>query len=336
METLRTLSESFWVRKISLSSLFLALIEAGGAVLLIFSILGLFGRMHWVADLANHPRPFYFLAGLIFLMGSLLFNQTLGIASSLIVVVLNGFLVVPYVFPKLQNPSPQDHALTLMSANALYGNYAPQEMIKTVKTVDPDILVLQEMSAANQDRVAEFWDMFPYVTDSPNRGTKEVLVFSKIPFESIEYVAHDTPWRAQAHVTFQINGQPFKLIGVHPKAPMSAGRFERRNRELGLIADDAAKSDIPVIVAGDMNITPWTPIFQRFLRDAELNDGRRRNGLNFTWAPHDVPLLIPIDQILYRGVDIHSFTSGPYTGSDHRPVIATFSVPQPAESVAKQ
>ena len=327
METLRSYSETLPVRRVSLTSIFYALIETSCFVLLIFTVVGLFGPLHWGADLANHARPFYLIGGVALVAVSLFFGHTIGFYTSLAIVAINGFLVVPYLLHKIKAPPAAENSITLMSANTLYGNYAPQELINTIDTVDPDILILQEMGASNQQKAAILWEKFPYVTDTPNRGTKEVLVFSKFPFDSVEYIAFDTPWRAQAHVTFTVNGQSFKVIGVHPKAPMSAGRFERRNIELQKLAAEAASVQTPIIVAGDMNITPWTPIFHRFLNESNLSDSRKRNGLNFTWAPHDVPLLIPIDQILYRNVDMHSFTSGPYTGSDHRPVIATFSLP---------
>lgn len=336
VETLRVISETLPVRKVSLSLLALSLIEMSCFVLLLFSIVGLFGQFHWVADLANHPRPFYLASGVLLIGVALFFDQRMAFATAALAVLINGYLVVPYLFPKLQAPSNQNTPITLMSANTLYGNYAPHELLGTIDEVDPDILILQEMSAANQQRAASLWEKYPYVTDTPNRGTKEVLVFSKFPFDSVDYVAYDAPWRAQAHVTLTVNGQQLKVVGVHPKAPMSAGRFERRNREMEYISADAQQVDLPLIVAGDMNITPWTPVFRQFLRQAGLNDGRRRHGLNLTWAPHDVPLLIPIDQILYRDVTVHSFSSGPYTGSDHRPVIAIFSLPDSQTAVAER
>ncbi|MFK7804940.1 MAG: endonuclease/exonuclease/phosphatase family protein [Anaerolineae bacterium] len=304
-----------------------ALIETCCLLLLAFSIIGFFAQFNWIIDLINHTRPYLFLAAVVGAIFALLFQQQIGLYAALIACMINGVIVVPYVIPKLQrNPTP-DSALTLMTINVLYGNRSPEKLLATIQDVDPDILIVQEMSASNQQKAEKLWELFPHASDQPNNGSREVLVFSKIPLDSVNYILGDKPWRAEAEVQITIDNQPFTVLGIHPKAPMSANRFARRNAELDLIAERVNITDVPIIVAGDMNITPWTPIFRRFLRESNLNDGRKRNGFNFTWAPGSLPKMIPIDHVLYRGVNIHSFTSGPDTGSDHLPIIVEFSLP---------
>ena len=250
----------------------------------------------------------------------------LGLTAALVSMLLNGYFVIPYLIPKFQAKRQSNSQTRLMSANMMYGHRSPEKFLSKIYKIDPDILVLQEMSASNQEKVADLWDKFPFASDRPNGGSREILVFSKIPIDSVEHIVGDKPWRAQAKVNMMIDDQPITILGIHPKAPMSPGRFARRNNELEKIAAHVSQVDTPIIVAGDMNITPWTPIFRKFLRDAELNDGRRGFGFNFTWAHSNLPKSIPIDHVLYRDLAIHSFKSGPNTGSDHLPVIVEFSV----------
>ncbi|MFT5194199.1 MAG: endonuclease/exonuclease/phosphatase (EEP) superfamily protein YafD [Cellvibrionaceae bacterium] len=259
-----------------------------------------------------------------------IFNRSAGstgLYTALIACVINGVIVIPYMVPRLNLGQVSEEALTLMSANVLYDNRTPEQLLAVIDEVNPDILILQEMSAHNQRRAAALWKKFPFASDSYNGGLREILVFSQRPFDSIDYIVGDKPWRPEAQIKLTFNGTQITILGIHPKAPMSASRFARRNAELDQIAEKIATLESPIIVAGDMNISPWTPIFRSFLRRAGLFDGRRRHGLNFSWSLNGNFPVIPIDHILYRGVNVHSFTSGPDTGSDHRPVIIEFSVP---------
>ena len=323
---MHTLVKPLPVHKTTLNSLFPALVEVSCHLLLIFSLIGLFARLNWVVDLTNHTRPYLLIGSIVAAIFALIFQQQIGLYAALIACVINGFIVIPYVIPKFQNSPIPDDALTLMTANMMYGNRSPKKLLTAIDQADPDILVLQEMSASNQQKTASLWEKFPYASDQPNGGSQEVLVFTKIPLDSVKYVNGDKPWRSEAETTLTIDGQSITVLGIHPKAPMSASRFTRRNAELDQIAERVSAYDLPIIVAGDMNITPWTPIFRSFLRTAGLNDGRKRRGFNFTWGPDSLPKMIPIDHVLYRGVYLHSFTSGPNTGSDHLPVVIEFSI----------
>jgi len=327
MENMHTLAKPLPIHKPTLNLIFPALIETCCLLLLAFSILGFFARFNWIIDLTNHTRPYLLLAAVLGTIFAFLFQQQIGLYAALFACVINGFIIVPYVVPKLQSSPVPDHAVKLMTVNVLYGNRDPDKLLATIAEADPDILILQEMSASNQRKTAALWDIYPYASDQFNGGSREVLVFSKIPFDSVQYIVGDKPWRSEAETKLTINGQAITVLGIHPKAPMSANRFARRNAELSQISERVSTSTTPIIVAGDMNITPWTPIFRQFLRQAKLNDGRKRHGFNFTWSPGSLPKMIPIDHVLYRGVDIHSFTSGPDTGSDHLPVIVEFSLP---------
>ena len=260
------------------------------------------------------------------LVAALIIMQSAGAVFALVAVLINGYVVIPYIIPKLKGDLSSKR-LTLMSANMLYRNRQHQLFLQVVGQIDPDILIVQEVSAVNQANGAALWQKYPYASEKPGGGGQEIFIFSKIPFDSIEHRVVDKPWRSHVQVKLTIDGKQINILGVHPKAPMSHGRFARRNAELDKLAAYVATISEPIIVAGDMNITPWTPIFRNFLRQAGLYDGRKRFGFNFTWSPRRLPIKsIPIDQVLYRGVKIQGFTSGPYNGSDHLPVIVEFSV----------
>ncbi|MEM8860578.1 MAG: endonuclease/exonuclease/phosphatase family protein [Chloroflexota bacterium] len=310
-----------------MSSLFFALVEIGTLIIFIFTIAGLFGQFNWVADLTNHPRPFLLAGGIVAAILTAFSNQRVIFYFTISTVLINGFFVLPYLIPQIRPAHAANQTVVkLMTANVLYGNRNPNMMYDAVNQVDPDILIVQEMSGYNQDKMVALWEAFPYVSHRPNGGTQEIIVFSKIPLHSIDHFTEDTLWRSQAQITVNIDDQLTTIVGMHPKAPMSKNRYLRRNEELTRTAERVAQIETPLIVTGDLNITPWTPIFKRFLGNANLSDSRVRNGLKMTWAPDNLPRVIPIDHFLYRDIQVHSFATGPDTGSDHLPVVVEFSV----------
>ena len=83
----------------------------------------------------------------------------------------------------------------------------------------------------------------------------------------------------------------------------------------------------PVLLLGDMNLTPWSPAFADLLQQTGLRDGRLGFGLLPTWPARWGVLGIPIDHALISpAVTIHQMEIGRDVGSDHRPLVIEFSV----------
>ena len=81
------------------------------------------------------------------------------------------------------------------------------------------------------------------------------------------------------------------------------------------------------MVVGDLNTSPWSPVFHDLLRASGLRDGRAGHGIQPTW-PSLFPLLwTPIDHCLVsRGLIVQRFQRGPYVGSDHFPLIVDITL----------
>jgi endonuclease/exonuclease/phosphatase (EEP) superfamily protein YafD len=84
-----------------------------------------------------------------------------------------------------------------------------------------------------------------------------------------------------------------------------------------------ARLDRPLILAGDLNATPWSYAFEDFVRAANLTPGR----VVPTWPAFLGRLGIPIDFVMARGVTVEELETGPALGSDHLPVIAALTIP---------
>jgi endonuclease/exonuclease/phosphatase family metal-dependent hydrolase len=102
-------------------------------------------------------------------------------------------------------------------------------------------------------------------------------------------------------------------------APASAAR---RNEQLALLAERARAVTLPLVVVGDMNITPFSPWFQQLLVDGALRSAADGFGWQPSW-PSFIPLAgIQIDHALVNSrVAVEHFTRGSPTGSDHLPIV---------------
>jgi endonuclease/exonuclease/phosphatase (EEP) superfamily protein YafD len=113
-----------------------------------------------------------------------------------------------------------------------------------------------------------------------------------------------------------------RIFAVHttwPVAPASAGR---RNLQLVRLAEQARGVTLPLVVVGDMNITPFSPHFQQMLVDGALKSASAGFGWQATW-PTFLPLAgIQIDHALVNSrVAVEHFNRGAPVGSDHLPIL---------------
>jgi endonuclease/exonuclease/phosphatase family metal-dependent hydrolase len=114
---------------------------------------------------------------------------------------------------------------------------------------------------------------------------------------------------------------PLRLAAVHLASPTSPAYLAARNRQLQELARLLAGGNRPRVVLGDMNITPFSPYFDGFLRHTGMVDARRRQGLHGTWPRWMPPLQIAIDHCLIDPqAPVLSVRRGPDVGSDHYPL----------------
>ena len=121
-------------------------------------------------------------------------------------------------------------------------------------------------------------------------------------------------------------GTTIDVVGVHLWPPESPTKAKWRNAQFAELADIAQQRDRPLMILGDFNSTPWSPVFRQWLQRSDLVYERRSAPL-YTW-PTWVPLFwIPIDAcVTSKELKILSQRRGPRIGSDHYPLIAEVSL----------
>ena len=116
------------------------------------------------------------------------------------------------------------------------------------------------------------------------------------------------------------------LFVTHPPPPIGGRLSADRNHQLRQLMMFRRESAGPVCIAGDLNVTPWSPAFARMRQGAGLVDSLRGRGVQPTW-PTWFPLAgIPIDHFLHTPeVTVTRRETGPRIGSDHLPILVDFT-----------
>lgn len=238
--------------------------------------------------------------------------------------------------PRLGVPTTGDAnlgRLKILSANVHSSNLDRDALPALIVRERPDVIVLTELTSAWIGALKPLNDEYPVrqvvADDAGNFG---LGVWSKLPGEAKLVVRQrlDKPSLldvAHAEMTLTLDGHAVRIYGLHPLPPLTPAMLGARDALLRSIADDVAKSDVPTIVAGDLNATRYCRITRDVCRRAGLADAMPDVGTSWPMTLARPILGIRIDQILgddaWRLVENHA---GPTIGSDHLPMVATLQL----------
>jgi endonuclease/exonuclease/phosphatase (EEP) superfamily protein YafD len=127
--------------------------------------------------------------------------------------------------------------------------------------------------------------------------------------------------------TIEWAGRRVRFLGLHTLPPTGPAYARTRDAQLAAVADWVKRQGGPVIVAGDLNATPWCASFRRLVNDTRLVNSQRGFGVQPTWPARGFAWLdglIPIDHCLHSPqlVTVQREV-GERRGSDHMPIVVT-------------
>jgi endonuclease/exonuclease/phosphatase (EEP) superfamily protein YafD len=250
----------------------------GGVTLVTFALglltlAGFGGEYHWALDALSNFRLYYFVA-LLLLLGLAWWGKKWWLfAPVLLLAGVNGGFLLPYygVTTAVSAAPPTTEPLRLLMANVYYYNEEPEALVAYITEQDPDIIVLVEMTSRLKGSIRPLYEAYPYQVDGYGQ---ENIILSRVPIRQSWYEQHGTR-RPNAIAQFTWQGQPFTVIGTHPSTPLSQRQMSQRTRTLGLLAETsrAISPQEGVIIAGDLNTTPFSPHFQTLLREGGCRMG---------------------------------------------------------------
>jgi endonuclease/exonuclease/phosphatase (EEP) superfamily protein YafD len=151
-------------------------------------------------------------------------------------------------------------------------------------------------------------------------------LFSRLPLAESEVTYIGSTKVPSILATVSTGKTNLRVIATHPLPPANRDYSDRRNEQLDLLPD-YVRSSLPVLLLGDLNVTPWNYHFRRLLNRTRLMDSSHGYGVQPTWPNFNPLLRIPIDHCLHSSdIAIVDREVGKDVSSDHYPVIVDFVI----------
>ncbi|MEE9368410.1 MAG: endonuclease/exonuclease/phosphatase family protein [Pontiella sp.] len=301
---------------------YLDLIGIGLAVATLF---GFLSRLFWFFDLFSHFRVQYMQIGLV-LIGIALWQRLNKRAIALILLAcLNYAFVLPLYFGK---PAPTGgKPIRAMLMNILAQNGNTDLVLNAIRQADPDILLLEEVTPKWAEELAVLDSEYPYRIAEPQDGCFGIMLLSKHSLKNGKVVEIGEACVPSITADIYLPTGKVSIIGTHPLPPGNAEYSKQRNLQLMELPDMVNEQKYPVLLIGDLNVTPFSYWFTRVVSESGLNDSMKGFGFQPSWPSGNRFLRIPLDHVLHSpGITIHNRMIGNDVGSDHLPVIVDFSL----------
>jgi endonuclease/exonuclease/phosphatase (EEP) superfamily protein YafD len=226
-----------------------------------------------------------------------------------------------------QPQAPRGNSIKILSWNVLCTNQRVSEIKQVIQAHPADVLVLVEVRPNLFEQIPEIEQLYPHRLAFPSWGGNGIAVLTKRDDVSMERLDLGGSTMPSIVASITTDTSRVKVVGMHTLSPMPPRRAAARDRQLRALVEWAQQQTDPVCVVGDLNITPWAPMFVD-LQKAGFFDSRRSGfGNSASWPCWLGPLGIPIDHALSFG-QCHFIKRelGPVVfGSDHRPVMTELS-----------
>jgi endonuclease/exonuclease/phosphatase (EEP) superfamily protein YafD len=304
------------------------LLLLGAGVVVVANVLPLGARFMWTLELTTHFRIQYLAATAALLLVLALRRRWSACAVLVAAGAVSAAPVLPYL--PLAPGAPAAVAagttqLEVLTVNVSFRPFSARRLLELVREESPDVLVVQELTPHAETVLADLDKTFPHYRKFPADGAYGIGLWSRFELESGATFALG---RLPA-IEGRVRGPDgiFTVIGVHLSAPTSPRRSAARRQELIELAARSAAVEGPLVVAGDFNVTPYSPYFQEWLAASALTDSRRGRTLSVSW-PTTLPWAgIPIDHVAVNGdFTILSHRRLPNFESDHYGVLVALAL----------
>lgn len=291
------------------------------------SLLPLGARLWWVLDLTTHFRLQYLVLTVAALVLVVLRRLWLPAAALVAVGAVSVWPVLPYANANAATAvaAPDAQRVTLASINVSYRQFSYRRLLEILAETSPDLVLIVEFTPHAAEVLAPLDERYPHSYKLPAEGPYGIAVWSRYELDTPTTVTLGRVPAIDARV--RTPRGTFTFVGVHLSAPTTPRRATQRNDELALLAAHRGTIEGPVVVAGDFNITPYSPFYGDWLTASALTDSRRGRTLSPSW-PTMLPLLgIPIDHVAVSSdFAILRHRRLPNFGSDHYGVLTDLAL----------
>jgi endonuclease/exonuclease/phosphatase (EEP) superfamily protein YafD len=222
--------------------------------------------------------------------------------------------------------APANGDFKVMTFNVHFGSRKTPDLLNLIRSENPDVVLLQE-NFGDQDSPANFlqsnlpgWHLVRF---------KGAATLTKYPILSSEGISlNDQRFHGLLVTVLQTPKEELKVINAHWSAPQSALGWNPiksasvvKIHELTTTLRTIKSSDLPTLLAGDLNTPPTHHAIRRL--SADLESSFEVKGVGPGWSfPSGMPM-VRIDHIfLSAKLKTTQCRLGPKLGSDHLPLIS--------------
>lgn len=286
------------------------------------SILPHLFTMFWVLDVFAHFKLQYLFVSLVAipLCLRLKAQRQLALVVAFILVIWNAWFIAPLYVSTSETSNAKLDAkhLKVLTINLLSSNQEFEQVNAYINKVNPDLLVLMELTPQWSNELAPILNRFKTKKSVVRRDNFGIGVYSKLnAYVSIDYFDSTTPSLVLKSTSQK---QAFTLVATHPFPPMNQQMFIERNKRFGQINKEFGSTK-SLVVVGDFNCSSFSSHFNRLL-GTNLKDTRKGFGVLPTWPSGFLPLQTTLDHCLVsKEISVVNRITGPNIGSDHLPVV---------------
>ena len=325
------------------------------------ALLAVFGFVSPLLDALNHLQPLWFFGTLACLLLTGVFfrsqrSRALMMAMTATGFLASGIIVMPeFTSAFLARPKAPDNASTyrLMTFNLFGRNYDMDAVAEMIRTEAPDIVALNEYYPEQRIPLHPLLQKdYPHYAICAGGKRANIAIYARMEFETTGSEPCDwdddrrTGYLAARFGESEADGftvvatqldWPVQVSPLRQKSTLDerlAAMTARKQAEFAHLAQGLSEITGPVLLVGDLNSTPWSYALRRFARD----NGFVRETRSLPTFPQkwhfdrwrSVPAILPLDHVMSRGdVIVTDVRTADAAGSDHLPVIATFSIGAP-------
>lgn len=283
----------------------------------------------WLAELAIHFTFFYAL-GMLPLAAVCYFRKKwmLLLLVAVTFAASTGVIAPLYIDQSAsaagRTKTHTGKTLRAMSLNVLTGNRKYEAVLGLIDSEQPDLVLLLEVDQRWIDAMRPLESEYPTVEYRVRSDNFGVAFYSRLAAGSVAF--RDFGGEVPSVVaSVKSDAGLLTFVGTHPLPPSRSDYANLRNEALKGLAQFAAKQADPLLVMGDLNITPFSPYFHDLLARGGLRNSQRGYGYQPTWRSSPSWLALPIDHALYSNqIEVVGRRVGIDVGSDHLPLFVDF------------
>lgn len=231
--------------------------------------------------------------------------------------------LLPYYWPQTETKYNAGASFKLLISN-LGPMIDFRPLLSYIRQEKPDIICIVE----NDTKLDELFQttrlkkIYPYQVPIQH----QLGLYSKLQIKSHQFESAQELLVPSLNATIKTPKNSFLLVISHPAVPLTPEMLQQQQKQYHFWQRRFTHYTHPLIIAGDMNSTPWAPEFNKLLTDTRLRDSQLGFGIQPSWGVGSL-FQVPIDHVLVsKQFQVLNRKIGPDIGSDHRPVLVTLAI----------